>query len=372
LVETRLIEGIEVINGSVPLTKTDPVQQWVDEWSVQLYVKVRAGALEGWGQVLPAGGSTREPYAALINRLSQALIGLNETSIEDAWNLMRRLTFSGGYGITTGAISGIDIALWDIKGKESGHSLASILGGMEAPVKRYASLSRYNSLERAVEATGWVLGKGYSMIKIHQTSKDTLETFKTIRKKYGYGFDLAADLNCAFSLEQGKKFMEEIVRYEPLWVEEPIWPPDDFDSLRKLNRIGPIAAGENTFSFFEFKRLMEMEALSYYQPDVAKVGGVTPTLEILNLAKKYKAKIAFHNRPDNGWISTIASTHVASAIYPDALIETPPNEIPSEYFLFRGKITKSDITPSGPGLGISPLPTIPTSNESKMLRFHEN
>jgi L-alanine-DL-glutamate epimerase-like enolase superfamily enzyme len=366
-----LIEKVEVVNGAIPLTETEPRQQWVDEWSFQLYVKVSAGGRTGWGEILPSAGSTREPYAALVNRLAPAIQGKDESEIGDLWNLMRRLTFSGGYGVTTGAISGIDIALWDLKAQKAGRSLSELLGGKHRRVGRYASLSRYPRAADAAAAVGRLLDQGYASIKLHQSGKDSLETIGLVRKALGFGFDLAADLNCAFPYPKALDFMKKVHSKELKWAEEPVWPPDDFDSLKKLNRVGPVAAGENFFSFFEFERVMEMDALSLYQPDIAKIGGVTPALDIIKLAKKHGARLAFHNRPDNGWVSTIGSAHLASALSPRALVETPPNEVPREYFSFQGSMDKTTITPGGKGLGVAPLGSIPTSTGSKMLVFHE-
>ncbi len=79
----------------------------------------------------------------------------------------------------------------------------------------------------------------------------------------------------------------------------------------------------------------------------------------------------FHNRPDNGWVSTLASAHLASALDPGAIIESPPNGVPKEYFEFSGRVDNTSIQPGGDGLGIAPLASIPTSSDSKMLRFHE-
>ena len=366
-----MIESIEAVSGAIPLTETRPRQQWVDEWGFQLYVRVRAGGLTGWGEVLASAGSTREPYAALVNRLAPALRGRDEAETGELWNSMRRLTFSGGYGVTTGAISGIDLALWDLKAQEEGSSLAELLGGRPRAVRRYASLSRYRRTDDAVAAVGWLLDQGYTAIKLHQTGKDSLEAIGSVRKRFGSGFDLAADLNCAFPYAKALDFMKKAHRHELKWAEEPLWPPDDFESLEKLNRVGPVAAGENFFSYYEFKRLLEMGALSYYQPDIAKIGGVTPALEIMKLAKRHRAELAFHNRPDNGWVSTIASAHLASALAPASLVDSPPNEIPLEYFSIRGSMEKTTITPRGPGLGVAPLDSIPVSNEPKMLVFHE-
>lgn len=367
-----MIREIQVVNGAIPLTKTEPEQQWIEEWSSQLFVKVVADGVVGWGEVLPAGGSSREPYSAVINRLRDDVVGMDESEISDIWTAMRRMTFSGGYGITTGAISGIDMALWDIAGKKSDLSLARLLGGSgRHRVKRYASLSRYRTTEQAVQVVGWLLARGYGSIKLHQSKKDALETIRLVRQRHGNGFELSADLNCAFSLGAAREFMKRVERYELAWVEEPVWPPDDFDSLKKLNGIGPVAAGENSFSVLEFKRLMEMDALTYYQPDVAKIGGVTPAIEILNLAKTYGAQIAFHNRPHNGWVGTMASAQVATAIAQETIIETPPNEIPEGMFSFAGSLEKNEIQVGAPGLGIFPLDSIPTSDKSKLLRFHE-
>jgi L-alanine-DL-glutamate epimerase-like enolase superfamily enzyme len=165
--------------------------------------------------------------------------------------------------------------------------------------------------------------------------------------------------------------MEKVGRYELAWVEEPVWPPDDFDSLEKLNRIGPVAAGENAFSYFEFKSLMERGALTFYQPDVAKMGGVTPALKVLALARKHKAKVAFHNRPGNGWVGAVASSHLAARYWASMIVETPPNEIPEEFFRFEGSIDKVSMTGDGLGLGIEPLESIPKSNESVVPRLYK-
>jgi L-alanine-DL-glutamate epimerase-like enolase superfamily enzyme len=366
-----LIREISVVSGAIPLTKTRPEQQWVDEWSTQLFVKVVADdGQEGWGEVLPSAANYREPYASLVRRIGEALVGQEESDIRGLWKSMRMSTFSGGYGITTGAISGIDVALWDIFGKRAGKPLSRVLGAKGRKAPRYVSLSRYRKLGDLSKVVGSLLKAGYSSVKLHQAASDSLEAVRRVRADHGNGFDLMCDLNCAFEFAKAFEFMKKVGRYELKWVEEPVWPPDDFDSLSKLNKEGPVAAGENFFSCLEFRRLMEMEALSIYQPDVSKVGGVTPALEILKLAKAHKAKIAFHCRPHNGWIGTMASAHIASALDPEALIESPPNEVPTRYFWFKGEIDEKMITPGGPGLGIAPKTSIPTSKESKLLAFH--
>ena len=365
-----MIKSLEKIKASIPLTKTEPEQMWLEEWGNQLFVRIENNnGKVAWGEVLAAAGNSRDPYIALLDLLTDYVISADENNIREVWNSMRRLTFSGGYGITTGSISGIDIALWDLLSKESGLSISRLLGKRRSSVDRYASLSRYSDPTKAALAVKNLLSAGYRSIKLHQSWFDTLETVKVIREDSGYDFDLMVDMNCSMDFETARDFMIKSSRYELKWVEEPIWPPDDFDSLRKLNSIAPVAAGENFFSIFDFKRLLEGDCLSYYQPDVAKIGGITPFIEIMGLLKAYNSTLAFHNRPHNGWISIIASASLACSYDGKTLVETPPNEIPG-IFSFHGKIDKNSIAPDGAGLGIEPKGEIPLSTSTKMLKFH--
>jgi L-alanine-DL-glutamate epimerase-like enolase superfamily enzyme len=310
----------------------------------------------------------------MIERLRERILDENESRINEIWKLMRKMTFTGGYGITTGAISGIDIALWDLKGRRNSSPVFRLLNGKGSSrpkrVPRYASLSRYSDNGKVEAAVSNLVGIGYEAIKIHQSPEDTLEAVRKIRQNVGRDFDLMVDLNCGFTFQKAFEFMKKVERFDLRWIEEPVWPPDDFESLKKLNKLGPVAAGENFFSVHEFKRLLEDEVLSFYQPDVSKCGGITALSEIMQLLKKYHARVALHNRPHNGWIGTIASCHVASAFEMDTLIESPPNEIPDEFFHFRGSIDRNSIQVQGPGLGITPKEPIPESKSSKLLRFH--
>jgi L-alanine-DL-glutamate epimerase-like enolase superfamily enzyme len=366
-----LIEDIELVGAAIPLTPTRPKQMWTAEWSNQLLVKITASGITGWGEVLPAGGNTRDPYLGVLKRLKEVVVGRDETDISGLWQLMRKVTFTGGYGIATGAISGIDIALWDIRGKKEEKGVNELLGGRNGKkVGRYASLSRYEDEETLTSAVSNLRDEGYLAIKLHQTGADTLSSVKMVRDTLGFDFDLMVDLNCTFSYEDAKKFMRGVHRYELKWVEEPVWPPDDYDSLAKLNRMGPVAAGENFFSFFEFKRLLQDEALTYYQPDVAKVGGLTPLVPMMELINRRGGRVALHNRPHNGWVGTLASAHAASSMRGDATVETPPNEVPGKYFSVMSSVETNDIIPAGPGLGVDLKEPIPRSNKSVMLRFH--
>jgi len=368
-----MIEEIQIRRGSIPLSETIPPQLWIAEWSNQLFVRLTASGVVGWGEVLPAAGNTPEPYIAMIRRFAEGITGENEAEIKGLWKTMRRISFTGGYGITTGAMSGIDIALWDILGKKSGSPVFKLIGEkLTSPPKlsRYLSLSRYSDNDKLRAAVGNLINQGYKSIKIHQSAEDTLDGVRILRQSFGKDFELMVDLNCGFSYPAAEEFMRQVEPYELKWIEEPVWPPDDFDSLRKLNRMGPVAAGENFFSIHEFRRLLETDSLTFYQPDVAKCGGITALCEIVEAITTHGSRAALHNRPHNGWVGLVAGAHVASSFDSSAIMESPPNEIPLKYFDFMGMLDKQSIQVGGPGLGIGPIEPIPESSDSKLLRFH--
>ena len=357
-----MIENIETFNGRILLHETTPRQLLYYERSVQLFVKITASGISGWGQVMTGAMNLRAPYAALVSAMSKVISGMDEDSINEIWEILRRKSHSGGYGVTTGALSGIDISLWDIKGKKLKAPISKLFGSAPRKVRRYASLIKYADADQAYIVVKSLLEAGYERIKLHQPPEEALDVISRIRREYGNQVDLMADINCALKYEQARDYCERISRYEPLWVEEPLWPVDDFKSLAKLNRITPIAAGENFFSYFDYERLLDLEALSYYQPDLTKLGGITPAIPIVNLLKEHSANIAFHNRPDNSWIGAVCSVQMASAIGIDALIETPPNEPPS-IFDFDGWIDNNQIEVVGQGLGITPKGAIPEEDD---------
>lgn len=357
-----MIEDVKTINARILLQETVPRQLLYYERSVQLFVHVKAGGMNGWGQVMTGAMNLRSPYASLVSSMGKLITGMEEDDIVNIWELLRRRSHSGGYGVPTGALSGIDIALWDIKGKKLKNPICGLFGSSPRRVKRYASLIKYSNAEQAYSVVRNLIESGYSRIKLHQPPEQALDVISKVRKDFGNQVELMADLNCALKYDLARDFCERIYRFEPLWIEEPLWPVDDFKSLARLNKIVPIAAGENFFSYYDYERLLDLDALSYYQPDLTKIGGITPSIPIVNLLKAHGANIAFHNRPDNSWIGAICSSQIASAMEIDALIETPPN-IPPDIFDFKGWISNNEIEVNGHGLGIVPLKTIPEEED---------
>ena len=367
--DTQIIDVIPIVSR-IPLTPTSPPQDWIDEWSRQLFVKVKTDDHAGWGEVLPAAFNSPRIYASFVSRFRDYVVGRRIEDVEEIWETLRKVAFSGGYGVLVGSISGIDIALWDLYAKMKKQYLGYIQGKKEVSITRYASLSRYSRLDDLTRACHNMVNDGFTRIKLHQTKNDTLEAVRRFREEFGYDIELMVDMNASMKLDEATRFANEIRKYEVKWVEEPIWPPDDLLSLREINQIVPVAAGENFFSFYDFQNALYLEAVTYYQPDVTKVGGITPTMKILNLLKEKNAKLSFHSRPHNGWIGVFASIAAANMAGMNAMIETPPNSIPEKYFNYSAKVSAQTIMPYGHGIGIEPIEPLPELSDEKVLIFH--
>ena len=249
----------------------------------------------GYGEAF--GYGVPHATAAVIDRtLRPLLIGEDPTRIAAIQDrLFRQTHLFGRYGVTTFAISGIDIALWDIAGKCAGLPLYRLFGGASADhVPVYASLVRYSDCDEVRPAVEHALAAGYTAIKLHQLD---VESLAMTRKTAGPGAKLMMDVNCAWTPEQALEKARQFAPYDPLWLEEPLWPPEDFAGLARLEKSGkiPIGSGENACTVHQFHRMLEAGAASYIQPSVVKVGGISEWRKIAALAETYNVSIAPHS-----------------------------------------------------------------------------
>lgn len=248
----------------------------------------------GWGEGF--GYSLIDATKSVLERLVfPSLIGQTITHIGD-WNrlMQRKLHMFGRYGVTVFAISGVDIALWDLAAKRQGKPLRSILsdesGRSEVPF--YASLVRYSDPELVKKATREVLDAGFRKIKLHEID---VPIIKGCRDFAGRDVSICVDVNCAWSSE----FVIENIRvFKELglaWLEEPIFPPEDFIQLRNLRGSGiPIAAGENWCTAHQMKTALAAEAVDFLQPSITKVGGVTEMVAAVELARRSGVRVMPH------------------------------------------------------------------------------
>lgn len=346
------ITDVQVYHLAIPLKETPFSSPWFMKDLNQIIVEIKTDeSVNGYGESF-AYFLPRAVVSVINDFLKPSLIGADPTKISFLHDQMYRQThLAGRYGTTTFAISGVDIALWDIVGKCAGLPLYRLWGGAkDKKVPAYASLPRYTDMDKLRVAAKHAQDAGYDQIKLHQLD---VESLRLVREAVGESAGLMMDINCAWSPEKALKMAREFAPYNLLWLEEPIWPPEDFRSLASLAQLSgiPIASGENACTAYQFKAMMDAKAVTYVQPSVIKVGGITEWLKISALAEVYNVRIAPHSPYFGpGLLATahlVASTPWAEAIEyyylssGASVFKTPP-KLEGGYILL----------PEGPGLGI--------------------
>jgi L-alanine-DL-glutamate epimerase-like enolase superfamily enzyme len=267
--------------------------------------------------------------------------------------IQRNLHLFGRYGITMFAISGLDIALWDIAAKAKGVPLHRLLGGGKRDrIPAYASLLRIGKPEAIASECQAARRLGYSAIKLHET---TVPAVFAAREAIGAGVPLMVDMNCPLDGASAISFAQACRAAQPTFLEEPVWPPEDFATLADVRARGgiDIAAGENACTAYQFHQMMDAGAVSHAQPSVIKVGGVTEFLKVATLADEFGVKLIPHSPYFGpGFLATLHLMSLRDA----GLIEV--FYMKRAACLWRGRIdadTNGSIeVPRGPGLGFEP------------------
>jgi L-alanine-DL-glutamate epimerase-like enolase superfamily enzyme len=209
--------------------------------------------------------------------------------------IQRNLHLFGRYGITMFAISGLDIALWDLAAKVKGVPLHQLIGGARrAKIPAYASLLRIGKPDDIARECETARKLGYSAIKLHET---TTPAVFAARKAIGDGVPLMVDMNCPLSGPEAIAFAHACCEATPMFLEEPVWPPEDFATLARVRKEGglDIAAGENACTEYQFRQMMNAGAVSHAQPSVIKVGGVTEFAKVAAAGDELGVKIIPHS-----------------------------------------------------------------------------
>jgi L-alanine-DL-glutamate epimerase-like enolase superfamily enzyme len=267
--------------------------------------------------------------------------------------IQRNLHLFGRYGITMFAISGLDIALWDLAAKVKGLPLHRLIGtAKRARIPAYASLMRIRKPEAIAGECQAARRLGYPAIKLHET---TVPAVFAAREAIGAGVPLMVDMNCPLDGASAISFAQACHAAQPMFLEEPVWPPEDFATLADVRVKGglDIAAGENACTAYQFRQMMSAGAVSHAQPSVTKVGGITEFMKVADLADEFGVKLIPHS-PYFG-PGFLATLHLLS-IRDDGFIEA--FYMKRAACLWRGRIDTdangSIAVPQGPGLGYEP------------------
>ncbi len=345
------ITDIKAIPLFIPLKETPPLSASGNASAYHVLVEVFTDeGITGYGEAfrLPP-----DVVCAFIEKeLKPRLLGENPMNIEKLWNLMYSTTFRyGRKGVTIHAISGVEIALWDIIGKWRNLPIYEMIGGLcRDKIKAYASLHRYQSPEEVSTIAMRCVEQGYTAIKLHQND---IESVKAVRQAVGPDTVLMVDVNGAWTPREAVKKADELAEYGVFWLEEPVSPMDDYDGLAYVREKSSIliAAGENEYTHYGFKDMITKRAVDIIQPDVIKAGGLLECRKIFALAEAWNLQIATHNFCFGPGVA--ATLHLSLS---NTIIEyVEVNALPLEVFFIQPHLRpeKGYITlPDKPGLGI--------------------
>ena len=303
-------------------------------------------------------------YCELIETaLALRLVGQDPDDIDGLWSAMRRALSGRACGLLVEAIAGIDIALWDIRGKRLGKPLASLLAANPAThVPVYAASVNWAEDEReAQDQLAGFIERGFDRIKIKigNPPQAAARRIEAIRAYAGDAVTLYADANWAYALDEAEYVGQALGENSYAWFEEPL-DPDDEEGYEQLARrlTIPLAAGESNFTSGQARRLIEARALAYIQPNATRCGGVSETVRTARHAQSNGIAYAAHVGM-SGIVCETVGLHVAAAIGPEASVECAmaPNLFKSDladrrpgYQSARAGMLE---VPTGPGLGIS-------------------
>lgn len=320
----------------------------------------------GWGE----GYGPANVIKAGIEFFTPFLLGKDALGHEILWQEMYRRSLDyARSGTLQAAISAIDVALWDIKGKIMDQPVSLLLGGIKNPViQPYATglyFTRVDNLEKKlVEEALLYKTQGFKAIKMKVglgIEKD-IKYVSAIREAIGPDMKLMIDANHAYCYKEAVELARKVEKYNISWFEEPV-SPEDYEGYRRLreNTTIPIAGGECEYLKFGFKRLLENECVDIAQPDICATGGLTEAKRIATLAQAYSKDVVPHTW--GTWIAISAAVHFVGNLdkNPGRMYnELPTMELDRTENALRDEVTKSVIeiergilhVPETPGLGV--------------------
>ena len=328
-----------------------------------LLVRVEtADGIVGWGE---AFGHVAIPStkAALDTVVAPLVLGRDSSDIAAiSSDVLQAVHLLGRNGPFVYAYSGIEIALWDIAGKRAGKPLHRLLGSTAdpGPLPAYASLLRYGSDDLVARNTAAACAQGYRHIKLHELTREAVLAAQAAAKVASLGAptQVMLDVNCPWSVMQACAMADTLRHDNLLWLEEPVWPPEDCQGLARVRRCGvPIAAGENVAGLHGFQALIQAGAIDIAQPSVTKIGGIGEMMSIISTCKTQGIQIAPHS-PYFG-PGLLASMHICAALIVEPLVEMLWLDMEANPFDPWVRAVDGHVRlPPGPGLGCDPDPEV--------------
>ncbi|MBO7744657.1 galactonate dehydratase [Paenibacillus sp. MWE-103] len=331
-----------------------------------LFLKIETDeGISGWGEPIVEGRALT--VATAVEELKRYLVGQDPLRIEHHWQIMYRGTFYRGGPVLVSAISGIEQALWDIKGKFYNMPVYEMLGGKVRETIRMYSHCGGETPETIAANAKKRMEQGFNAIKIGVDApvrqvdslafvEGVVAKFAAIREAAGSGLDIAIDFHGRVSPAMSIRLAAALEPYYPMFIEEPVLP-ENVDALVRVAQSTsiPIATGERLFTRWGFREALEKGAVAIVQPDLCHAGGIFEGRKIAAMAEMHYASVAPHN--PLGPIS-LASCLQLDACTPNFLIQEHPSMAEKwdlgEGYLKRPFVVEngSVAVPQGPGLGI--------------------
>lgn len=326
-------------------------------------------------EVTGVGEATNFPGGLIVetavHELESVILGEDPFDVEKLWQRMyRHFYYIGISGAVISAISGIEIALWDIIGKKLGVPIYKLLGGRcRNRIKLYANnwfQGADFTPEAYAEKAQEIIDKGFTALKFDPFRADYLnrsipqnkealafEVIEAVRETVGGDVDIAIDAHGAFNIPTAIRLGRKLEKYHILFFEEPI-PPENVSALAKVARNVdiPICVGERSFTRHGFREVIEKDIASIIMPDIVRTGGISESKKIAAMGEIHHIPIAPHN--PNGPVASLATAHLAVSIPNFLILEFMSIDAP-----WRDQVITNDLSirdgymelPTKPGLG---------------------
>jgi L-alanine-DL-glutamate epimerase-like enolase superfamily enzyme len=299
------------------------------------------------------GGALTPALKVAVDALARLVVGDDPTQVEAIAAKLRRAAGNAGPGgIFTLALSAIDIACWDLKGKALGRSVCALLGGRRDRVATYASgaLMRPHPVSYLAEAGPRLMKMGFRQMKMQCGSEPTvaasIERVRVMREAVGPDVDLMCDINQLWSVHHAIDVGRQVEPYHLYWLEDPV-AHDDYAGLARIADAlpTPIAAGEYHYGIVPFRHLLEARSIDIVMIDMLRVGGITQWMKVAGMAEAFNLPVVSHLIPE-------IHVHLVAAI---------PNGLTVEYMPWTLRLYEETpvldggqlVVPDTPGLGLA-------------------
>ena len=281
-ISTEVMDGEQLINVIVRVRDTDGIEGVGEAW---------------WGIAGEPAGRPAAPIVSVVDDLlAPRALGEEADRIErlwfDLWDWGYRYADQGIFAM---GLSGLDLALWDLRGKKLGVPVAGLLGGPIADaIPAYASFPPLRDPDRLIDETKRALAAGFEAVKLHELDP---ELTALLRATFGSELQIMVDVNGHFDPVEAIAHGRRLSELDVVWFEEPVRPMRDRAAIARVGRAVEcdLAGGENEHTLLDFQALLETGALTYLQPEITKIGGLTPARRVSAVAEAANVVLAPHN-----------------------------------------------------------------------------